>query len=74
MNEPLNPQEPKIVHVLFAICLVASLALLYTRSQQPEMGQFELLRTYWYLPLVATVSLVGGVYLRLKFRDSQKKK
>ena len=73
-EEPVTPEEPKIIHVFFAICLVASLALLYTRSEEPDLTQIQLLTKYWYLPVTATLSLLAGVITRIRFRDSLKPK
>ncbi len=73
-GDPGDATEPQIIHVLFAICLVASLALLYVRSQEPALTQMQVLLKYWYLPVTATVTLVTGVVLRIRHRDSLKPK
>jgi len=71
MSEDEKPKELFIIKVLFGVTLIASLALLYVRTQEPEITQVQLLIKYWYLPLLATLGLIIGVNQRIKFRKEQ---
>jgi len=71
MSDNETPKEPFIVKVLFGVTLVASIALLYVRTQEPDLPQIQLLIKYWYLPALATLGLIIGVNLRINFRKEQ---
>lgn len=71
MSDNETPKEPFIVKVLFGVTLVASLALLYVRTQEPDLTQIQLLIEYWYLPALATLGLIIGVNIRINFRKEQ---